>query len=148
MPKIHLKLIFLFFAAFLIAFIALSVEFKKTLVINGQKIKVELAETVQEQREGLMYREELPENEGMLFVYAPGAAPNFWMKNTLIPLDMLFISSDKTINKIHTNVPPCPPEWGNDCPNYGSNAQSQYVLEVNAGYTEKHGIEVGDLVEF
>ena len=117
------------------------------LQIKGQVIKVEIAETEIEKREGLMYREELEEDRGMLFVYQSPVPANFWMKNTLIPLDMIFIHPNKTINHIERDVPPCPAEVV-DCPNYTSHEITQYVLEVNAGWSERHNIEVGDEVVF
>lgn len=115
--------------------------------LNNQVIWAEVAQTEMEKREGLMYREDLDEDVGMLFVYESPVPANFWMKNTLIPLDMIFIRPDKTINHIEKNAPPCPPEVV-DCPSYTSHELTQYVLEVNAGYAQKHGIEPADVAEF
>ncbi len=118
------------------------------LKINAQTLKVEIADEKAEQELGLMNRESLSEDKGMLFVYQTGIAPNFWMKNMLIPLDMIFISPDKTINHIEKNIPPCTEKEAEQCPTYTSPFPTQYILEVNAGYAEKYKLKEGDTAEF
>lgn len=114
--------------------------------INNEVILAEVADTAEKRKTGLMNRDDLEDGSGMLFIFNDDTVPNFWMKNTLIPLDMIFISADKTINHIEKNVPPCPPET--DCPNYSSPYTTQYVLEVPGGYCERKNFKNGDLVEF
>lgn len=109
------------------------------------KVKVELAETLWEQTRGLMGRNKLDEFEGMLFVFPNQTQRSFWMKNTFIPLDIVFISSDKKIVEIKENFEPC---LTDDCPVYRSARPAQYVLEVNAGFCKRHGVEVGDELWF
>ncbi len=118
------------------------------VIINDHVITVELVSTFEEKQKGLMYRESLDKDAGMLFLYDDEQALVYWMKNTLIPLDMIFLSADQTIIHIAENVPPCEPLESNDCPGYGPTEEGQYVLEVNGGYAEAHDIEVGDQVEF
>lgn len=108
-------------------------------------VKVEVADSSEEIREGLMYREELGEKEGMLFIFQDERERNFWMKNTLIPLDMIFLDKDKKIVHIVKNAEPCSEE---ECQLYNSRYSSKYVIEVNAGFADKHNIEVGDFIEF
>ena len=105
---------------------------------------VEIADDDVERREGLMYRESLEDNSGMLFLYDSERELSFWMKNTLIPLDMIFINSDYEIVDIK-HATPC---RADPCPHYTSKAPAQYVLEVNAGFSEEKGIAEGDKIKF
>jgi uncharacterized membrane protein (UPF0127 family) len=108
-------------------------------------IKVEVADTDLKRERGLMFRKKLGENDGMLFVFDDEKYVTFWMKNTLIPLDIIFISSNGTINEIKENVQPC---LADPCELYPSVNPSKYVLEVNANFSKKNGISVGDSVKF
>ncbi len=109
---------------------------------NDVMFTVELAETSAEKTKGLMYRAELPENQGMLFVFEKDAPRTFWMKNTLIPLDMIFINSEWKVVEVKANVQPCRED---PCPSYPSEP-AMYVLEINGGMAEKSGIKVGSIV--
>lgn len=111
--------------------------------INDNIINIQLADSPEKWSRGLMFISELPENEGMLFIFPDEVHRNFWMRNTLIPLDILFISSDKTIIDIAT-LQPCEQDL---CQSYRSKEPATFVLEVNAGYTEKNNIEIGDKIE-
>ena len=114
----------------------------ETVSINNVDINVELAITTEMQIKGLCCREFLAENDGMLFVYETEANRRFWMKDTLIPLDMIFINSDREIVKIHSNVQPSSfPQT------FGGGNTTQYVLEVNGGFSTEKGIKEGDVVE-
>ncbi len=110
---------------------------------SGQKIvNVEIADELQEWRAGLMNRLSLGKDDGMLFVF-PGEQPrSFWMKNTLIPLDMIFISDKLEIIDIAT-MQPC---RADPCPSYASKAPAKYVLEVNADYARSSNITLGNNV--
>ena len=108
-------------------------------------VMVEVARTPQEKATGLMYRKALPEGQGMLFVYDKPLIPPFWMKNTLIPLDILFIGSDFKIKHIAEDTPPCPPQ--NPCPSYAPLEPVQYVLELKGGEGARQKIRLGDSVE-
>jgi hypothetical protein len=109
---------------------------------NGVMFKVELAQTPAEKSKGLMYRAELSDDAGMLFVFEKDAPRSFWMKNTLIPLDMIFISSEQKVVEIKSSVQPCAED---PCPSYQS-VPAMYVLEISGGLAEKKGISVGSLV--
>lgn len=119
-----------------------------TVKIGDQNVYAEMADKKAEQELGLMNRESLEADHGMLFVYSSTNVPVFWMKNMLISLDMIFIGPDKTINHIIQNIPPCTEENDENCPTYHSPEPTQYILEVNAGYAQAHQIKVGDSVEF
>ncbi len=107
-------------------------------------INAELAETPEKRRQGLMYREQLGAGEGMLFVFETEAVYGFWMKNTLIPLDIIWLDSSKKVVHIETAVP-CTTER---CISYTPSAAALYVVEANAGFAEENGIEIGTPVEF
>ncbi len=100
---------------------------------------VEVAKTPQEQRLGLMYRTHLPLSQGMLFVYRRAQPASFWMRNTLIPLDMLFADRTGRIVNIHENAQPL-----DETPIFGGDA-IQYVLEINGGLARQLKISQGDL---
>ena len=100
-------------------------------------IDIELAENNDERRVGLMFRETMGDNQGMFFIFPYDDMQSFWMKNTILPLDMLFINSKNEIVTIHKTTTPYA-ETG-----YPSTLPAQYVLEVNAGYTDKFGISEG-----
>ena len=114
----------------------------KVVFDNGVKFDVELAQTSAEKAKGLMYRSSMPENHGMLFIFDAVAPRSFWMKNTLIPLDMIFIDSEMKVVEIKSNVLPCEAD---PCPTYTS-LPAMYVLEINAGLSEKSGIKIGSLM--
>ncbi len=105
------------------------------------RIFVEVPDDSEESMRGLMFRIHLPWNAGMLFPYSNEEPRTFWMKNTLIPLDMIFVDSSSEIVEIKENVPPCEQE---ECPTYPSMEPAQYVLEVNAGFVQEKGVKVGD----
>jgi hypothetical protein len=106
------------------------------------RVRVELAHTGQERARGLMFREHLDPDAGMLFLYENEDIRRFWMRNTLIPLDMLFISTDHRVVGIVENAQPQTDSLRQvDRP-------SQFVLEVNGGFAVTNGITVGTPVEF
>lgn len=104
------------------------------------RFEVELARTPQEMTKGLMGREELKEGTGMLFLFPDYASRNFWMKDTLIPLDIIFIRIDGTIGHIHPMARPL------DTTQIRSYGPVKAVLEINGGVTEELGIKVGHKV--
>jgi uncharacterized membrane protein (UPF0127 family) len=105
-------------------------------------ISVEVATTPRQQQMGLMFRETLPANEGMIFLFAVPRENSFWMRDTLIPLDLLFIDSNWTVVGVVENAKPM-----TDDPREVA-TPSQSVLEVNAGFVKKHGLGVGTKVKF
>jgi YVTN family beta-propeller protein len=105
------------------------------------RLFVEVPDDREEHARGLMFRNHLPWNAGMLFAFNDEEHRSFWMKNTLIPLDMIFVDSSSKIIDIKENVPPCEQE---ECPNYPSGEPAQYVLEVNAGFVQEKGVKIGD----
>ena len=102
---------------------------------------IELARTSAEYQRGLQMRQSLADDAGMLFVFKEKGYDSFWMKDTLIPLDMLWLDRDGTILHIENAVPPCEKE---PCPVYSPAIMSSYVLELNAGTCRRLGVELGD----
>ncbi|HVT32560.1 MAG TPA: DUF192 domain-containing protein [Rhodanobacteraceae bacterium] len=112
-----------------------------TVEINGKTYTIEIAEDDVSRAHGLMDRTEMDAGHGMLFVFQDDAPRAFWMKNTKIPLDMLFFDADRKLVSVQHNVPPC---VGDPCPAYSSGAPARYVLELNAGQAGKLGVTSGD----
>jgi uncharacterized membrane protein (UPF0127 family) len=110
------------------------------------KLFVEIADDSDERTIGLMEHTEFSDDKAMLFVYEKEGYPTIWMKNMDFPIDIIFIGGDLKIRQIEQNVPPCPAD-GLDCTRYTSSFPAQYVLEVNAGYTKRRGIKVGDTAD-
>lgn len=98
---------------------------------------VEVADEPRETQRGLMYRQSLPDGRGMLFIFARETRQSFWMQNTPLPLDLLFIGSDGTVRALERGVPFSTARISPD-------VQSQFVLELAAGTAQKAGIQVGD----
>ena len=109
---------------------------------SGKKheFNIELAQTPQEQMRGLMHRTEMAEDAGMLFIFETEREARFWMKNTLIPLDMIFIRADGTIHRIHENAIP------HDLTGVPSEGPVKAILELNGGVSTKLGLDKGDKV--
>lgn len=120
-----------------------------TVVINTDDgpvpFSVEVAETQDQRMQGLMNRESLERGFGMYFIFEDEANRAFWMKNTLIPLDMIFIDDQGFIVHVHKNAQPCKRER---CLTYPSKFPAKYVLEIGGLETNEFGIEIGDRVEF
>lgn len=113
---------------------------------NGNvKFDVEISKTKEEREKGLMNRKSLKQNKGMLFIFEKPSPVNFWMKNTLIPLDMIFIDENLEIAHIENHAAPCPQNDAN-CPLYSSVVPIKYVLEIGADLAKINNIEVGNNV--
>jgi uncharacterized protein len=114
-------------------------------IASGKAIRAyttEVAATAQEQAMGLMFRKELADNEGMIFPFEPPRPASFWMKNTLIPLDIIFIRSNGTIESIAENTVPY-----SEVP-VSSGEEVAAVLELRGGITSQLGIKAGDRVQW
>lgn len=112
--------------------------------LKGQRFTVELAETQEKQALGLMFRDSLPPDHGMLFIFPGEARRSFWMKNTRIPLDILYFNSKLELVSMAQDARPCRTR---NCPGYPSEGLAQYVLELNSGKAAELGVTTGDLLE-
>lgn len=140
-----------FFLSIFIIFILLITIFiytqtnKNKVCFDKNCFKVEIASSQEELAKGLMFRESLNKNSGMLFVFPEEELHSFWMKNTLIPLDIIWINTDREIVFIKHNAPVC---LEDPCESFTPNEKALYVLEINSGIAEEIGLEVGDKTEF
>ncbi len=122
-----------------------SSVFLSRVCIGKACVGVEIADSDALRAQGLMFRDRLAGNRGMLFIFEHESLHSFWMKNTRIPLDMIWIGADKRVVSVKENVPPC---VSGTCETYSPEAKALYVLEVNAGWAARNGIRVGDPVKF
>ena len=109
--------------------------------LKGQRFSIEFAEDDAARNRGLMNRTEMAADHGMLFVFQDDAPRAFWMKNTKIPLDMLFFDAERKLVSVQHDVPPC---LADPCRGYSSGAPARYVLELNGGQARKLGVQSGD----
>ena len=115
----------------------------EAVFVGNVAVSLEVARTEAERARGLMHRSSMPERAGMIFLFErPGIYP-FWMKNTLIPLDMFWTDTSGRIVWIAESVPPC---QADPCPEYPPRAVASYVIETNAGFAKRHGVKVGQIV--
>jgi len=117
----------------------------RVVLPDGFAVKIEIADDEDLRAQGLMYRDHLASGAGMLFFFAKEEEYPFWMKNTRIPLDIIWIDASRRIAHVKHEVPPCHVP---DCPSYPPNAIAKYVLEIAGGEAAKHGLKKGDLLRF
>ncbi len=132
----------------LLALFPLEVGCKKFIKIffpNGKSITAELAVTDEERQLGLMHREEILPDQGMLFIFEEEGRHSFWMKNMKFSLDILWLDRGKRVVHIERNVPPCKRE---PCPSYPSSIPAMYVLELKAGSVDEHQLKLFDRLDF
>ncbi|NNK03291.1 MAG: DUF192 domain-containing protein [Xanthomonadales bacterium] len=114
-----------------------------TVVLGGKTFAVELATTSEKQALGLMFRDSMPEDEGMLFIFPNEAPRSFWMKNTRIPLDIMYFDKNLKMVSLSADTPPCRVAR---CPSYPSTGPAMYVLELNAGKAQELGVGPGSVL--
>jgi uncharacterized protein len=107
-----------------------------------KKLDIEIADNDAERTQGLMYRKNMPETQGMLFIFPKPEMHTFWMKNTVMSLDIIYIGADRKIVSIGKYAKPFSEET------IPSGKEAQYVLEVNAGFADKYKLAAGDAVDF
>jgi len=112
---------------------------------DGSRISLELAITAKEKETGLMYRDKLAPDHGMLFVFDTDDLLSFWMKNTLIPLDIVWFDAGGRVVDVNTGLQPC---RADPCPKFTNSRPARAVLLVNAGYAAAHGLRPGAAATF
>jgi len=105
-------------------------------------VDIEIADDDAKRTQGLMYRDSMPENHAMLFIFPDEEERSFWMKNTIMPLDIIYVNAKKNIITTQKNAVP----YSED--SIPSNGPAQYVVEVNAGFCDRHSIKPGDHIEW
>lgn len=120
---------------------------RKIRMPNGGKVTAEVVTSETDMMRGLMFRDSLAPDRGMLFIHdRPGKYP-YWMYQVRIPLDLIWMDPNRNVVEIVANAPPCKTQ-ASQCPNYGGHYDSQYVLEVGGGMAAKYGVKLGSKLEF
>ncbi|MFQ6038654.1 MAG: DUF192 domain-containing protein [Candidatus Aminicenantales bacterium] len=130
---------------FLLGGFVCSEKFVRVFFPDGSAVTAELARTPEERARGLMFRKSLSSEEGMLFVFEKEGFYSFWMKNMLLPLDILWLDRERRIVHIEQSVPPCREE---PCPTYVSRSPARYVLELKAGLVREKRLKLFDRLDF
>lgn len=138
--KRHVRLAFLQ-ALLLLPLAACASDSNHWVELGGKRYTVEIADSDEERARGLMFRDSMPAERGMLFIHDIEEPQGYWMKNTKIPLDILYFDSAKRLVSQQRDVPAC--TLGDRCPSYPSNAPARYVLELNAGQAEAMNLQDG-----
>jgi uncharacterized membrane protein (UPF0127 family) len=122
-----------------------EVALPRVVFPDGYQVHVELATDDATRAQGLMYRGQLRDHWGMLFFFPEVSVHGFWMKNTLIPLDLIWIDEQRRVVAVRYEVPPC---QADPCPSYDPGVPAKYVLEVAGGVARQHGIIDGTQLRF
>lgn len=133
------------FMLVLFSSVACGKEFVKVFFPDGTAITAELAITDEERQRGLMYREKINADQGMLFIFEEESIQSFWMKNMKFSIDIIWLDREKRIIHIERSVPPCSEE---PCPTYSSRIPAMYILEIKAGSADKNKLKLYDRLEF
>jgi uncharacterized membrane protein (UPF0127 family) len=119
---------------------------KVNITVNNFNLTAEIAVTPEEQSKGLSIKEDLQENQGMIFPYKAPKVLAFWMKDMKFPIDIFWLDSDKRVVHIEKNLQPCNPFL--PCPSFSPDTKAQYVLETVAGLSDRIDIKIGTQVDF
>lgn len=120
----------------------------QVILPSGHILDVELADTPEKRALGYMFREHVPETEGMLFFMEEPGFHSFWMRNCKVGLDIIWLDERWGVTHIEHEVPPCTAPPTGPCPGYEPLRESLYVLEMQAGMAAREGLRVGDVVRY
>ena len=123
-----------------------SLTDSKTIDIKGNKIQLEIADSIEEQKKGLSGREKLANNKAMLFKFSKADRHAFWMKDMKFPIDIVFINGEKVVT-IYENVKPVQNDRSSNLTTYTPSTPADKVLELNEGSVKKFGIKVNDIIK-
>ena len=140
-----LKVLIFIISAAIFEFLFFGQEADNLVCFGMHCFSVEIADTNAKRERGLMFRASLEKNKGMLFVFEKEGDYPFWMKNTLIPLDIIWINKDNKVVFISDETKPCEEEYS--CPSINPDKNAKYVLELNGGSAKKIGLQTGDKIE-
>lgn len=146
-------LLFIIFAVAIFAMSGSSMQLAlggKTAELKGQTVKLEIADSQDEREKGLSKRSSLPQDTGMLFLFDKPDRHSFWMKDMVIPIDIIFLKDDKVVT-IYSDVQPFVGAKENNVQNlvlYSPDEPANRVLELNAGQAKKYGLKDGDKIKF
>lgn len=122
-----------------------AINLQDVILPGGAVIKAELMTRRDDLARGMMHRESLPEDRGLLFAFGKPEKHRFWMLNVRVPLDIIFLDRSRAIVRIDANATPCP---ALPCRSYGNDIDSQFVLELAGGVAAKHGLAPGQTIRF
>jgi uncharacterized membrane protein (UPF0127 family) len=122
-------------------------ETRTVTLPNGSQVRAEVRIRPIDLQRGMMFRDKLPRGEGMLFIHPRPGPYTYFMYNVRIPLDIVWMDTNRRVLEIAENVPPCKTD-ASACPTYGGRYPSQYVLELGAGEAARNGVKVGDTLTF
>jgi uncharacterized membrane protein (UPF0127 family) len=142
MPKARLLILLL--AALLIGCQANGTISGPYVDFEGHRYVVDIADDDRSRAQGLMFVDEMAENRGMFFIFPSEAPRSFWMRNTRIPLDIIYLDRNLRVVSISADTPPCRTRR---CPSYPSEGPAQFVLELNAGQAAAIGLDPGDQIQ-
>jgi uncharacterized membrane protein (UPF0127 family) len=128
-----------------------SIDDLNTTIVSlpdGAQIRAETMMRDVDLQRGMMFRDSLAADRGMLFIHAKDGNYAHWMYNCRIPLDIIWLDRQQRVVEMVANAPPCTSQSANDCPTYGGKQTSRYVVELNAGAAAAHGIREGDKLAF
>jgi len=131
------------FAVALMVTLSACADDRPWVEVKGERFKVAIADDDESRARGLMFVDHLPDDEGMLFLFRREAPRAFWMRNTRIPLDIIYLNRQLEVVDIIKNAKPCRSQR---CPNYPSAKPAQYVLELNGGKSDQLGLRLGDVI--
>jgi hypothetical protein len=123
-------------------------NYRKITLPGGQTVNAEVLIRPQDILRGMMLRNALAPDRGMLFVHVKPGKYAYWMYNVRVPLDIIWMDKNRRIVEISANTPPCPESDGNKCPRYGGKKESMFVLEIAGGMAEKYGLSLGQVLDF
>ena len=135
----------IFMLVFISVFLRSKVTHIRIFLPDGETIIADLAKTEEERTQGLMFRNTLNDDQGMLFVFEEEGLYSFWMKNMNFAIDILWLDRQKRIVHLELNVPPCKKE---PCPTYAPDLPAKYVLELKAGSIERRKLKLFDRIDF
>jgi len=115
---------------------------------NGKTVVAETMLQQADQMRGMMFRDSLAKDRGMLFIHPQEANVPYWMYQVRIPLDIIWMDRDRRIVEISASTPPCQSKSSRDCPNYGGHEKARYVLELAGGGAALYDLRVGEVVAF
>jgi len=115
---------------------------------SGQIVRAETMLQQIDQMRGMMFRDSLAQDRGMLFVHPAEGKYPYWMYQCRIPLDIIWMNQDRRIVEISANTPPCPSKAAHECPSFGGHENARYVLELAGGGAALYGLKLGDSLSF
>jgi uncharacterized membrane protein (UPF0127 family) len=115
---------------------------------NGKTVAAETMLREIDQMRGMMFRDSLAQDRGMLFVHPAEGNYAYWMYQCRIPLDIIWMNHERRIVEISANTPPCPSTSAKECPSFGGHEKARYVLELAGGGAAMYGLHVGDMLSF